>query len=133
MSKQVPGLYKIFDEIIVNASDNKQRDPTMDTIKVRYLFGLRGFMDPSLCLSASLWVHVNAVPPITHTHPPPPPNTNAKQVEVDQENNTLSVWNNGSGIPVVVHKEHGVYVPELIFGNLLTGAYVAVGGVFALH
>ena len=31
----VPALYKIFDEIIVNASDNKQRDPTMDTIKVR--------------------------------------------------------------------------------------------------
>ena len=30
----VPGLYKIFDEIMVNASDNKQRDPTMDTIKV---------------------------------------------------------------------------------------------------
>ena len=23
----VPGLYKIFDEILVNASDNKQRDP----------------------------------------------------------------------------------------------------------
>ena len=34
MHMQVPGLYKIFDEIIVNASDNKQRDPTMDTIKV---------------------------------------------------------------------------------------------------
>lgn len=33
-SCQVPGLYKIFDEIIVNASDNKQRDPSMDTIKV---------------------------------------------------------------------------------------------------
>lgn len=31
---QVPGLYKIFDEIIVNASDNKQRDPSMDVIKV---------------------------------------------------------------------------------------------------
>ena len=30
----VPGLYKIFDEILVNAADNKQRDPTMDTIKV---------------------------------------------------------------------------------------------------
>jgi DNA topoisomerase II len=43
-------------------------------------------------------------------------------VEVDQENNTLSVWNNGRGIPVAVHKEHGCYVPELIFGNLLTGA-----------
>jgi len=30
----VPGLYKIFDEIIVNASDNKQRDPKMNTLKV---------------------------------------------------------------------------------------------------
>ncbi len=30
----VPGLYKIFDEILVNAADNKVRDPTMDTVKV---------------------------------------------------------------------------------------------------
>lgn len=30
----VPGLYKIFDEILVNAADNKQRDPKMNTIKV---------------------------------------------------------------------------------------------------
>jgi DNA topoisomerase-2 len=30
----VPGLYKIFDEILVNAADNKQRDPKMDTIKI---------------------------------------------------------------------------------------------------
>lgn len=29
----VPGLYKIFDEILVNASDNKQRDKNMDCIK----------------------------------------------------------------------------------------------------
>lgn len=30
-----PGLYKIFDEILVNAADNKQRDPKkMDTIKI---------------------------------------------------------------------------------------------------
>ena len=31
----VPGLYKIFDEIIVNAADNKQRDPNMSKLKVR--------------------------------------------------------------------------------------------------
>ena len=31
--KYVPGLYKIFDEILVNAADNFQRDKTMDTIK----------------------------------------------------------------------------------------------------
>ena len=30
----VPGLYKIFDEILVNAADNKQRDPSMDSLKV---------------------------------------------------------------------------------------------------
>ena len=30
----VPGLYKIFDEILVNAADNKVRDPKMDTLKV---------------------------------------------------------------------------------------------------
>lgn len=30
----VPGLYKIFDEILVNAADNKIRDPSMNCIKV---------------------------------------------------------------------------------------------------
>lgn len=73
---QVPGLYKIFDEIIVNACDNKQRDKTMDTLKVK----------------------------------------------IDVESGEISVWNNGKGIPVVMHKEHNVYVPELIFGHLLTGS-----------
>ena len=29
-----PGLFKIFDEILVNAADNKQRDAKMDTIRV---------------------------------------------------------------------------------------------------
>ncbi|XP_065222595.1 DNA topoisomerase 2-like [Planococcus citri] len=32
--KFVPGLYKIFDEILVNAADNKQRDSKMDCIKI---------------------------------------------------------------------------------------------------
>lgn len=30
----VPGLYKIFDEILVNAADNKQSDKSMNYIKV---------------------------------------------------------------------------------------------------
>ena len=30
----VPGLYKIFDEILVNAADNKVRDASMNTLKV---------------------------------------------------------------------------------------------------
>jgi len=39
-----------------------------------------------------------------------------------QEENTIRVWNNGDGIPVEMHKEEGVYVPELIFGHLLTSS-----------
>mgnify|MGYP002712871099 CR=1 FL=1 len=30
----VPGLYKIFDEILVNAADNKQRDKSMNCIRI---------------------------------------------------------------------------------------------------
>ncbi|NXG58088.1 TOP2A topoisomerase, partial [Hemiprocne comata] len=72
----VPGLYKIFDEILVNAADNKQRDKSMSCIKV----------------------------------------------SIDVENNTITVWNNGKGIPVVEHKVEKVYVPALIFGQLLTSS-----------
>lgn len=41
---------------------------------------------------------------------------------VFSENNTISVWNNGKGIPVVEHKVEKVYVPALIFGQLLTSS-----------
>lgn len=72
----VPGLYKIFDEILVNAADNKQRDPSMDSVKV----------------------------------------------VIDVEQNCISVYNNGDGVPVEIHQEEKVYVPELIFGHLLTSS-----------
>jgi DNA gyrase/topoisomerase IV subunit B len=44
------------------------------------------------------------------------------KVEYSQETGEISVWNNGSGIPVELHKEHNMYIPELIFGNLLSGS-----------
>ncbi|XP_059462496.1 DNA topoisomerase 2 isoform X2 [Corylus avellana] len=72
----VPGLYKIFDEILVNAADNKQRDPSMDSLKV----------------------------------------------VIDADANSISVCNNGDGVPVEIHQEEKVYVPELIFGHLLTSS-----------
>ncbi|KAK9526301.1 hypothetical protein VZT92_015009 [Zoarces viviparus] len=72
----VPGLYKIFDEILVNAADNKQRDKNMNGIKIT----------------------------------------------IDPESNTISIWNNGKGIPVVEHKDEKMYVPALIFGHLLTSS-----------
>ena len=70
----VPGLYKIFDEILVNARDRNTEDKTCDTIKVN----------------------------------------------IDKKTNTISVWNNGKGIDVVEHSEHKMYIPELLFGELLT-------------
>lgn len=72
----VPGLYKIFDEILVNAADNKIRDPTMKNIKVT----------------------------------------------IDAENNTILVMNDGRGIPVEIHTKEKMYIPEMIFGNLLTSS-----------
>lgn len=39
-----------------------------------------------------------------------------------QEENSICVWNNGDGVPVEIHKEEKVYVPELIFGHLLTSS-----------
>lgn len=39
-----------------------------------------------------------------------------------RESNTISIWNNGKGIPVVEHKDEKMYVPALIFGHLLTSS-----------
>ena len=72
----VPGLYKIFDEILVNAVDNFYRDKSQKNIKVT----------------------------------------------INPSKNQISVYNDGKGIPIVIHKEHKVYVPELIFGHLLTSS-----------
>jgi DNA topoisomerase-2 len=72
----VPGLYKIYDEILVNARDNCVRDPKCDEIKVL----------------------------------------------INQKTSTITVYNTGEGIPCIIHSEHNVYVPELIFGQLLTSS-----------
>eukprot|EP00051_Salpingoeca_urceolata_P016686 m.223370 g.223370 ORF g.223370 m.223370 type:complete len:1511 (+) comp18752_c0_seq2:97-4629(+) len=72
----VPALYKIFDEIIVNAADNKQRDPNMSFIKVK----------------------------------------------IDPEEGFISVENDGQGVPVEKHQKEQVWIPELIFGHLLTSS-----------
>lgn len=72
----VPGLYKIFDEILVNAADNKQRDKNMNELRV----------------------------------------------EVSREDGVISVRNNGRGIPIEMHEKEGIWIPEMIFGHLLTSS-----------
>lgn len=76
MIEYSPGFLKIFDEVLTNALDHSNRDPTLDKIKVDY----------------------------------------------SKETGEITVMNTGVGIPVVIHKEHNLYVPELIFGHLLSGS-----------
>lgn len=70
----VPGFYKIFDEILVNAIDHSVVDKTCKNI----------------------------------------------MVDIDVKESKISVYNDGDGIPVQIHKKEKIYIPEMIFGNLLT-------------
>lgn len=42
-------------------------------------------------------------------------------IKVNIKDNIISVENDGPGVPVVIHETEKIYIPELIFGNLLTG------------
>ncbi|SCZ87504.1 BZ3500_MvSof-1268-A1-R1_Chr2-2g04970 [Microbotryum saponariae] len=72
----VPGLYKIFDEILVNAADNKAKNAEMSYIKVT----------------------------------------------INREDKKIVVENDGPGIPIEEHKTEKVWIPEMIFGTLLTSS-----------
>jgi hypothetical protein len=72
----IPALLKIFDEILINASDNKQRDNTMKSLSVN--------------------ININ--------------------------NNIISITNDGQCIPPIIHPQENMYIPQLIFGHLLTGS-----------
>ncbi|CAK5279846.1 unnamed protein product [Mycena citricolor] len=50
------------------------------------------------------------------------PKMDTLKVEIDVEENTISVYNNGHGIPIEMHATEKVYIPELIFGHLLAGS-----------
>ena len=68
------GLYKIIDELIVNAYDQTIRDNNVDEISIVI------------------------------------------------NDNKFEIYNSGSGIPIEKHKEYDIYIPELIFGHLLTSS-----------
>jgi DNA gyrase/topoisomerase IV subunit B len=46
----------------------------------------------------------------------------AIKIDIVPEEGKISVYNNGEGIPVEQHPEHKKYIPELIFGDLLTSS-----------
>jgi DNA topoisomerase II len=75
-------LYKIFDEILVNAIDHHHRIETKEGVR-----------------------KVTSI-----------------SVKLNKEEGLISVENNGDGVDVVKHPTKGMYIPELIFGQLLTSA-----------
>ena len=85
--RYVPGLFKIYDEIVVNAIDHATR-----------LKRQRAAGQEDVC-------------PVKRI-----------AIGIDRATGVIEVTNDGDGIPVELHPEHGCYVPELIFGHLLTSA-----------
>lgn len=81
----VPGLYKMYDEIIVNA------------------------LDQSVRLKADAASGKSDIKPVKNIH-----------IDIDKDTGRISVTNDGDGIDVEIHSDHKVYVPQLIFGELLT-------------
>jgi len=41
-------------------------------------------------------------------------------VDIDVKQKRIKIRNNGKGLPIQIHKEHKVFIPELVFGHLLT-------------
>jgi len=67
------GFFKLYDEILTNASDHSIR-----TKKVKY-------------------------------------------IKINTYNDHIVIENDGPGIPIEIHKKENIYIPELLFGHLLTG------------
>ena len=78
----IPGEYKIFDEIVVNAFDQHVRTEFMDSEhKVKNI-----------------------------------------RITIDKEKGSITIKNDGEGVKVEKHQKEKLYIPELIFGHLLTSS-----------
>ena len=80
--KYVPGCYKIFDEVLVNAIDHASRLKALKEV------------DANINITKNI------------------------KVNISKDTGIIEVFNDGDGIDIVKHPEHGVFIPELIFGNL---------------
>ncbi len=80
----VPGLYKIFDEILVNAIDHCER---LKMLKQK---------NTDIILMKNI------------------------KITIDRETGYIEVYNDGDGIEIELHPTYNIYIPELIFGHMLT-------------
>jgi DNA topoisomerase-2 len=78
----IPGLQRIYEEILLNAFDQQVREGTGVT---------------------------------------------QLKVAIDQKEGVISVMNDGKGIPIIMHNTYKVWIPEMIFGELLTSSNYGKG------
>jgi DNA topoisomerase-2 len=84
----IPALVKIFDEILVNATDNQHRHP-------------------KTCNRLEVWID---------------PGQRQNDGQEAARPPKIRILNNGKGIPIHIHKEEQLWLPEMLFGHLLTGS-----------
>ncbi len=79
----IPGLFKIFDEAVVNAIDHSVRTRKDEN-------------------------NNNIVKNI--------------KISINKETGVIEIFNDGMGIEIIKHSEYDIWIPELIFGELLTSS-----------
>jgi DNA topoisomerase-2 len=79
----IPGLFKIFDEAVVNAIDHSVRTRNDEN-------------------------NNNIVKNI--------------KININKETGIIEIYNDGMGIEIIKHTEYDIWIPELIFGELLTSS-----------
>lgn len=87
----IPGLYKCFDEAVVNARDHYIRMKSMNS------------NDANPVKKAPKYYPVKNI-----------------DITIDPTTGVISIMNDGNGIDVVKHPEHNIWIPEMIFGHLRT-------------
>ena len=92
----IPGLYKLFDEGIVNCRDHQVR------------------MDAKIASAAGANEANEAKDAAADTKP-------VTQISVSiSDDGTITMSNDGNGIDVIEHPEHKLWIPEMIFAHLRT-------------
>jgi DNA topoisomerase-2 len=97
----IPGLLKLFDEILVNALDHRVR--IHEIIEEQKLIKDKKKPENVKIIADKVYNYV-------------------KEIRVDITETNIIVMNDGDGIDVCIHPESKKYVPEMIFGTLLAGS-----------
>jgi len=84
--KYIPGLFKIFDEILVNSCDHEIRLKTKKS-ETNEIYQMKNL-----------------------------------KVTINKETGIIEVFNDGDGIDIIEHPTEKVYIPEMIFGHMLSSS-----------